>query len=97
VEFLVQIEVELPDGMIDDERDELIARERVRGRELLEEGVLAAIWRIPGRFANVGIWRAADATELDDALASLPLRPWLDVEVTPLAAHPLTRDRPSPA
>jgi muconolactone D-isomerase len=45
------------------------------------------IWRIPGRTANVGIWEAPDATALHDLVSSLPLFPWLDVTVTPLARH----------
>lgn len=93
----MEIEVRIPPDMGDEQRERLVAKERVRGRELIEQGTLAAIWRIPGRVANVGIWRATDATELDDALASLPLRPWLDIRVTPLAAHPLNRDGQAPA
>jgi muconolactone D-isomerase len=45
------------------------------------------LWRIPGRTANWGLWRANDATELHDALISLPCGP-MDIEVMPLARHP---------
>jgi muconolactone D-isomerase len=45
------------------------------------------MWRVPGRVANVGIWQATDATELHEALASLPLFPYIDARVTPLAQH----------
>ena len=37
----------------------------------------------------MGVWEAADATELHELISSLPLFPWIDAEVTPLATHPL--------
>jgi muconolactone D-isomerase len=89
VEFLLEIEVRLPPSMEDAERARLIEAERVRGRELAAEGVIRAIWRVPGRFANRAIWSADDATELHDAIQSLPLWPYIDVVVTPLARHDL--------
>jgi muconolactone D-isomerase len=45
------------------------------------------MWRIPGRTANVGIWKAKDATELHAAISSLPMFPYIDAHVTPLATH----------
>jgi muconolactone D-isomerase len=91
VEFLVQITTVLPPGMPAAERDELVAAERRRGQELVDEGVITAIWRVPGGLKNVGIWEAADATELHDFITSLPAYPWFSAHVTPLAIHPLGR------
>jgi muconolactone D-isomerase len=73
------------------ERERLLAAELERGRELREAGSIWAIWRIPGGLRNVGVWDAADATELHDLLMSLPLAPWIKADVTPLAEHPLNR------
>ena len=89
MQFLVQIESNgTPDG--DDAfRADLGKRERQRGVELLEAGAIRKLWRIAGRNANVGIWEAADATELHAAISSLPAFPWMDVRVTALADHPL--------
>lgn len=78
MEFLVQIQVSLPPELAADDRERLLERERARGLELKESGVIERIWRIPGRTANVGIWRAENATALDDAISSLPLVPWID-------------------
>ena len=47
------------------------------------------IWRLPGRFANVSLYRTGDATELHAALTSLPLWPWMRIRVEALAVHPL--------
>ena len=87
-EYLVHIEVHWPPDGDPAKRDELIAAERVRGRELVEAGVIRRLWREPGRWANWGLWRAASPDELHAALASLPFFPWLDIEVIPLAGHP---------
>jgi muconolactone D-isomerase len=93
VEFLVQIQVDLPGAMPEAERAELLKAELRRGRELRAAGHIKHIWRIPGGLRNVGIWRAANATELHQLIASLPVFNWIAAEVTPLAEHPL--DKPS--
>jgi len=89
MEFLVEIDIALPPDLDAGARSELLGREAVRGRELREAGTIVRIWRIPGRLANAGIWQARDATELNDALFSLPLFPWMDIRVTALATHHL--------
>lgn len=89
VEFLVQVEVALPAGLDDGRRAALMAAEFERGNALAQAGLLRAIWRVPGRLANRAIWSADDATVLHDALTSLPLWPYMDIAVTPLARHPL--------
>jgi muconolactone delta-isomerase len=35
------------------------------------------------------VWTADDADALHAALTSLPIAPWTDFEVAPLARHPL--------
>jgi len=87
VEFLVQIQVLLPADMDPAVKAGLVEREQARGRELKDAGTIVRMWRIPGRVANVGIWQAADATALHEAIASLPLFPWIDAQVTALATH----------
>lgn len=85
----MHIEIRFPEGMPEERRAELFAAEARRGRELIEAGTLVRIWRLPGRLANVSLYRAADATELHAALTSLPLWPYMRVRIEALAAHPL--------
>lgn len=88
MEFLVRFETALPDSLSEDQVADLLVRERARATELRGSGVLKRLWRIPGRRGVVGLWEAADATELHDALSSLPQFPWMDVRIEPLATHP---------
>ena len=88
MEFLVRFEVNAPESMAPKERERLRSLERARAAELREQGVLKRLWRVPGRRAVIGLWDAADATALHEALASLPMFPWMDVTIEPLAMHP---------
>jgi muconolactone D-isomerase len=89
VEFLVAVQTSLPTDMDPSRRADLLAAEAAYARRMIEEGVIARIWRVPGRTASVGIWTSPDATALHDRISGLPLFPWLDVTVTPLATHPV--------
>lgn len=88
MEFLVNVEVDWPPDGDPEERSQLVAAEGARAAELAAQGTIKRLWRIPGRWANWGLWEADDATQLHEAIASLPLFPWFDIEVLPLADHP---------
>jgi muconolactone D-isomerase len=90
VQFLDRIETNFPPDMAETQCDALLAAEAERGSELLQAGTIQAIWRLPGRLANVGIWDTPTTDALHEALVSLPLARWMTVDVTPLARHPLT-------
>jgi muconolactone D-isomerase len=89
MQFLVQIEIAMPAEMPESQRQNLLAAESARGRELVGTGALRAIWRTPGQFANWSLYEVEDADELHASLASLPLFPWFHARVIPLATHPL--------
>ncbi|CAN7632827.1 muconolactone Delta-isomerase family protein [Phenylobacterium sp. LjRoot219] len=88
-EHLVQITLSLPPEMPADRKAKLVADELERGLQLRAEGTILRIWRLPGRPANVGIWVTSSTAELHEKITSLPLYPWMRLEVTPLAPHPV--------
>ncbi len=92
MEFLVHMEIEMPHDLPPEQVRALGAAEAERAETLRRQGSIVRIWRIPGRTANVGVWAAADATELHDLITSLPLAEWADIRVTPLAEHYLEAD-----
>ena len=91
MEFLVRTQTRLPVAPPAATRDELTAGARARAAELREAGILKRLWRVPGRNATVGLYEADDPAALHDALASLPMFPWMDVTVEALATHPQER------
>jgi muconolactone D-isomerase len=94
LEFLVEIENRWPAEGDPGQKAQLIKAEADRAKELAAAGILRKLWRIPGTARNVGLWEAADATALHQALTSLPYFPWLNIQVRPLAAHPNDPQRP---
>lgn len=91
MQFMVRIDVKLPSDWDEKKIEENYAAESKRGQQLVNEGKLLRIWRIVGRRANFGIWQADSPEELHESIQSLPLYRYMDVEVTPIIKHPLTK------
>ncbi|WP_157970543.1 muconolactone Delta-isomerase [Nakamurella deserti] len=94
MEFLVEAEFRLPPDLDAGTRQHLLDDESRYGAARRDDGDLVRIWRVPGRPANVAIWRAADATALHELLAALPLYRHKSITVRPLALHPLETAEP---
>lgn len=88
MEFLVQIDLDLSQLSESDLATKL-PLETARGRELVGAGHIASMWRRAGRSGNIGVWNASDLEALHGLITSLPMFPYMKVEVTPLATHPL--------
>jgi len=86
--FHVSMEVRLPPDMPASQAEDIKAREKARAQELQRQGKWPHLWRVAGRYANISILDVADADELHALLSSLPLFPYMDIHVTPLARHP---------
>jgi len=87
-EFLTTFAVTPPEGTPGPAIEDAYAREGQRSKELGEQGHLVRLWRLPGERRALGLWRAADAAELQEFLRSLPLDDWMTVQTTPLTEHP---------
>lgn len=86
-EYLVEIDIHV-DGVDEAGISRLRSEEALRARELVGTGNLVRLWRIQGKWANVGIWRASSDTELTRMIDSLPLRPYMQVSYHQLEPHP---------
>jgi muconolactone D-isomerase len=88
-EFLVEITTSIPTGTDPSEVDRRHAAEAVRAKELAATGHLVRLWRPVGELRSIGLWRAADETELHGkVLGTLPLRSWMTLMVTAVESHP---------
>jgi muconolactone D-isomerase len=86
--FHVRMDVQLPPDLDPAVRAELLGRERDRASELQKAGAWPGLWRIVGEYANISIFDVPSNDELHDILSSLPLFPYMKLQVTPLATHP---------
>jgi muconolactone D-isomerase len=82
------MDVRIPRDLDPGTRAEVVARERAYSQELQRAGKWPHLWRIVGEYANVSVFDVESNDELHDLLSNLPLFPYMDITVTPLAAHP---------
>jgi muconolactone D-isomerase len=95
MEFLVNIKFIWPDSITDEKRKDLREKEIKMAGELAKQGHLVRMWRVVGRRENWGLWRAKDATEMHAILSALPIWPYMDIQVMPLAVHPVDPSPPA--
>lgn len=86
--YHVRMDVRLPADLDPAAREEIVAREKEYSQRLQRAGKWPQLWRIAGEYANFSILDVADHDELHAVLSGLPLFPYMDIQVTPLAAHP---------
>jgi muconolactone delta-isomerase len=91
MEYLVTMTTLVPDGTADEAVGEIRGREAARSRELAAQGHLLRLWRPPlqpGEWRTIGLLAAANEVELEEVLASMPLRIWRSDQVVALGTHP---------
>ncbi|WP_203073448.1 muconolactone Delta-isomerase [Falsiroseomonas ponticola] len=90
--YHVRMDVHVPRDMGAAEFDALKAAEKTRAEALQREGKWRHLWRIAGAYANYSVFDVTGHDELHAILSSLPLFPFMDISVTPLARHPSAID-----
>jgi muconolactone D-isomerase len=86
--FYVRMDVSIPRDVPEQERARLLAEEKQRAQDLQRQGVWLHLWRVVGRYSNISIFNADSHEALHEVLWTLPLFPFIQVEVIPLARHP---------
>jgi muconolactone delta-isomerase len=91
MEFLVEFEVEVPEGTPESEVEQLSRAEASAAAGLVGEGHLLRVWRrnaVADDTTVIGLYSADSQVKLDGLLRALPLAEWMQVRVIPLAPHP---------
>jgi len=91
MEFLVEFELNVPEGTPESEVEKRVSAEAAASAALARDGHLERLWRppvAPGERKAVGLYRAETQPQLDTLLGALPLSRWMQVSITPLQPHP---------
>lgn len=86
--FLARMDVVFPDSMDADVIADFQAKEKAYSGDLQSRGIMKAIWRVVGEYANYSIFDVDDHDELHAILSGFPMFKYMNVKITPLAKHP---------
>ncbi|WP_297844496.1 muconolactone Delta-isomerase [Pseudomonas sp.] len=86
--YHVKMDVNIPRDIPAETIDAIKIAEKKRATQLQEAGKWPHLWRIVGQYSNISILDVASNDELHELLSSLPLFPYMTIQVTPLAKHP---------
>ena len=86
--FHVRMDVRLPLEMPAAQADALKATERELAQSLQHDGRWRHLWRIAGQYANISVFDVDSVDQLHTLLTSLPLFPYMTIEIMPLCRHP---------
>jgi Muconolactone delta-isomerase len=84
MDFLVEMDIVVPNDYDSSLREDLITRERARGMELASEGFFKQAWVVPGRRSRIHICTAKDAAHFHELFTSLPAYHFTKCNVIPL-------------
>ena len=91
--YHVRMDVRPPHGLDPAMFDRLKAEEKARAEDLQRQGKWVHLWRIAGQYANISVFDVSSHDDLHALLSTLPLFPFMEIAVTPLARHPSALER----
>jgi muconolactone D-isomerase len=86
--FMAEMTVRIPSTLAPEVADEIKRKEKEYSQQLQRDGQWRHLWRVVGEYANVSIFDVSGNDELHTLLSGLPLFPYMEIKVTPLANHP---------
>jgi muconolactone D-isomerase len=86
--FHVSINVRIPRGADPDAIRKLSEQEQERAKTLQLQRKWIHLWRVAGKYANISVFDVESPAELHEILNSLPLYPFMEIEVAALCHHP---------
>jgi muconolactone delta-isomerase len=91
MDFLVEFEINVPEGTPESEVTAREDAESAAAAKLVDKGHLIRLWKrhvAPGETRPIGLYRAESEADMDGLLRALPLYEWMRVTVTLLEPHP---------
>jgi muconolactone D-isomerase len=82
------MEVRLPHDADPQKTKQLGELEHERAKQLQQQGKWIHLWRVVGKYANISVFEVESPAELHEILSSLPLFPFMELEVIALCRHP---------
>jgi len=86
--YCVRMDVNIPRDIPAEEVEAIKAAEKARAIEIQQSGKWPHLWRVVGQYSNISVFDVQSNDELHALLSSLPLFPFMTLQVTPLARHP---------
>lgn len=86
--FQVFMQINIPHDADQENIRERSTAEIKIAKQLQHQGKWRHIWRVAGKWANISVFDVESIDELHEILSTLPLFPFMEVEVTPLSRHP---------
>ncbi len=86
--FHVSMDVRIPHGANSQKTKQLGEQEHKRATQLQQQGKWLHLWRVAGKYANISVFDVESPAELHEILSSLPLFPFMELEVVALCRHP---------
>ena len=90
MQFMAKIVLSLPGDWSAEKLEEMNLTERARSVKMVADGNLKRIYRIAGLRGNFSIWETESAEELHEILTSMPLHPYMNIEIYPIIKHTTT-------
>lgn len=86
--YCVKMDVNIPREIEPAEVERIKAAEKQRAFDIQQAGKWPHLWRVVGQYSNISVFDVESNDELHELLSSLPLFPFMTIQVTPLARHP---------
>lgn len=86
--YCVKMDVNIPRDIESAEVERIKAAEKQRALDIQQSGKWPHLWRVVGQYSNISVFDVESNDELHELLSSLPLFPFMTIQVTALAQHP---------
>jgi len=86
--FHVRMNLRIPHDADTRKIKQLGEQEHERAQQLQQLGKWLHLWRVAGQYANISVFEVESPAELHEIVSSLPLYPFMEIDVTALCRHP---------